>query len=109
MSKTLNNKQATIEGLRILGWTVDLTARSRRYIVLVGGYDLGRDRETGEYRRIQSLGAKFLIGRSGGFRKTYSTIDRSISMTDGPLHLALQALGRKEIHLRPNFDIVPCA
>lgn len=108
MSKTLNNKQATIEGLRILGFTLDPAAKSRKYATYTGGYLLDRDQVTGAYLRGRPAQCRYLIGRSGALRVTSTTVERSLSLTDGPLHLLLQQVGRRQIQLRNNFEVAPC-
>lgn len=106
MSKSLNNKQATIAGLEALGFTLDRTARSRKYLTYTGGYQLDRDQVTGAYLRGQASQCRYLIGRSGALRVTSTTVERSLSLTDGPLHLLLQQVGRRQIQLRSNFEVV---
>lgn len=108
MSK-LNNKQATIAGLEAIGFVLDRTAKSRKYLTYTGGYLLDRDQVTGAYLRGRPAQCRYLIGRSGALRMTSTTVDRSLSLTDGPLHLLLQQIGRRQIQLRSNFEAVaPC-
>ena len=72
---TLNKKNATIKGLLACGFTEE-PGRSRKYRTFVGRT------------------ATFLVGKSGAFRRTYSTIALSRSLTGSKLHDAFEYVGR---------------
>jgi hypothetical protein len=93
----LNNKQATIEGLKVLGFVRDVNARSRKYLVFVGGSDVKRLVVTGELVRAGACSRKMLVGNAGGLRATESSIERSISLTDSTYHQVLRQIGRGEV------------
>jgi hypothetical protein len=77
---SMSGKQATIAGLKALGWTQDFTARTTKFQV---------------FTHVNSK-YLFLIGSGGAFRRVDKgqPIASSFSLTDGAKHKALQQLGR---------------
>jgi len=81
----MSNRQATINGLLQLGFRRNYLRDTRKYEV----YML-------EDARANAVGMQFLIGKQGALRlcRVGSSIAESKSLTDMPVHKALQYVGR---------------
>lgn len=83
----MNRKTATILGILACGYVE--TKRSKKY------------------RTFEFGGRTFMVGKSGGFRRTYGSLAVSRSFTDTPLHKAYEHIGRL-VESQPNLTVSQC-
>lgn len=90
----MNNKQLTLEGMRVLGWNPS-TRTSTKYKIF----------ETVFGNRT------LFVGRSGALRtcSTGQPISLAYSLTNGTLHKFLIAVGRHTQQVKKDSDKIECA
>lgn len=78
----MNSRDKTILGLQNIGCVRDNSARTSKYEV---------------YYMPAKPDTKYLVGKNGAIRKTYSTVDKSLTLTGTVFHRALKNISELNV------------